>query len=64
MRNRLAGADFDFTQARPASWVDQTPASVTIQPVESSRKKSDRQASLTGDSVQLVPPSLVKMTSG
>ena len=44
------------------SALNQMPLSVTIQPVESSRKKSARQASFVGASVQWAPPSMVVRT--
>jgi len=64
MRSMPDGADFIFIQLRPDSVVCHMLFSVTIQPVESSRKNIDNPASFTGISVQRLPPSLVTMTSG
>src|SRR6185437_3644831 len=64
IRSRPEGAPFVFVQLWPDSAVCQIPFSVTIHPVVSSRKNSDRPASFTGVSDQCSPPSLVSSTSG
>ena len=48
-----------FFQLRPLSSVNQTPLSVTIQPMESLRKKIERGYSFKGCSAQCWPPSAV-----
>ncbi len=63
-RSNPDGAAFIFVQVRPDSVVCHSPFSVTIQPVESSRKNIASPASFTGTSLQCAPPSLVTRTSG